>query len=247
MKNECPKGIISSKNLKLLVMETTGIPNWLLDESKQFVGDVSETIALILAPLQSEKKVDVGLNDILLAMDDLRLRDSHEIRDWILAQWEHLSTGEIQVFNKLITGSFRSPMTMELFSQTKIANEPLQLKLVMLYAERGRIQGRTGFTELTMGIASDESWVTFTKVAVQLPDSESEILEKWIIENTQEKFGPVHRVPATQVFTVGCSEISPSKRHKSGYRVTEATLISWENGMSIEQATTIESLIAILS
>jgi hypothetical protein len=247
MKNECPKGIISSKKLKLLAMETTGIPNWLLDESKQFVGDVSETIALILAPLQSEKKVDVGLNDILLAMDDLRLRDSHEIRDWILAQWEHLSTGEIQVFNKLVTGSFRSPLSMELFSKTPNANDPIQLKLVLLYAKRGRIHGRTGFTEFTMGIASDETWVTFTKAAVQLSDTECKILESWIIENTQEKFGPVHRIPATQVFTVECSEITPSKRHKSGYRVADATLISWENGMSAEHVNTTESLRAILT
>jgi hypothetical protein len=247
LKNECPKGIISSKNLKLLVMETTGIPNWLLDESKNFVGDLSETIALILAPLQTDKKVDVGLNDILNAMDDLRFRDSSEILEWILAQWQQLSTLEILVFNKLVTGSFRSPLSMELFSKTKNSKEPIQLKLVLLYAERGRIHGRTGFTEFTMGIASGETWVTFTKVAVQLPDSEFEILENWIIENTQEKFGPVHRIPATQVFTVECSDIKPSKRHKCGYRVTEATLISWENGISVEHVNTTESLKAILT
>jgi DNA ligase-1 len=71
-------------------------------------------------------------------------------------------------------------------------------------------------------------------------------MEKWIIENTQEKFGPVHRLPAKQVFVVECSEITPSKRHKSGYRVTEATLISWENGMSTEHVNTTESLRDIL-
>jgi hypothetical protein len=247
LKNECPKGIISSKNLKLLAMETAGIPHWLLDESKHFVGDLSETIALILTPLQSEKKVDLGLNEILLAMDDLRFRDSHEIHEWIISQWQHLSTREIQIFNKLVTGSFRSPLSMEIFSKTENPNETIQLKLVLLYAERGRIKGRTGFTQFTMGIASGESFVTFTKVAVQLPDSESEILEKWIIENTQRKFGPVHRIPATQVFTVECTEITPSKRHKSGCRVTEAALISWERGVSLEQVTTTESLRAILS
>jgi hypothetical protein len=179
MKNEYPKGIISSKNLKLLAMETVGIPNWLLDESKTFVGDLSETIALILAPLQTDKKVDVRLNDILNAMDDLRFRDSPEIREWILAQWQQLSTLEILVFNKLVTGSFRSPLSMELFSKTENPIEPIQLKLVLLYAERGRIHGHTGFTVFTMGIAFGETWVTFTKVAVQLPDSESEILENF--------------------------------------------------------------------
>jgi DNA ligase-1 len=125
--------------------------------------------------------------------------------------------------------------------------QPIALKLVLLYAERGRIGGRTGFTEFTMGIASWESWVTFTKVAVQVPELEYEILERWIIENTQEKFGPVHRLPATQVFTVECIDIASSKRHKSGYRVTEAKIITWETGLPLDQVSTIESIEEILS
>ena len=125
--------------------------------------------------------------------------------------------------------------------------QPIALKLVLLYAERGRINGRTGFTEFTMGIASGESWVTFTKVAVQLPQLEYAILERWIIENTQDKFGPVHRLPATQVFTVDCIDIASSIRHKSGYRVTEAKIIRWETGLPLDQVATIESIGEILS
>jgi DNA ligase-1 len=62
------------------------------------------------------------------------------------------------------------------------------------------------------------------------------------MENTQEKFGPVHRLPATQVFTVDCITITPSKRHKSGYRVTEAKIITWKEGLPLEQVATIESI-----
>ena len=96
-------------------------------------------------------------------------------------------------------------------------------------------------------VHSGESWVTFTKVAVHLSELECEILEQWIIENTQEKFGPVHRLPATQVFTVDCITITPSKRHKSGYRVTEAKIIRWETGLPLDQVTTIESIGEMLS
>jgi DNA ligase-1 len=98
-----------------------------------------------------------------------------------------------------------------------------------------------------MGIDSGESWVTFTKVTVHLSELDCEILEQWIIENTQEKFGPVHRIRATQVFTVECIEIASSKRHKSGYRVTEAKIKRWETGLPLEQVTTIESIGEILS
>ena len=246
LKNECPQKIISAKNLKILAMETVGVPQWLLDESKHFVGDMSETIALILAPLQTENNIEVPLTEVVTAMNEMHLREAYEIQDWVVSRWANMHSREIQVFNKMVTGSFRSPFNPSIFSNSEIQMQPITLKLVLLYAERGRVGGRTGFTEFTMGIASGETWVTFTKVAVQVPELEYEILERWIIENTQEKFGPVHRLPATQVFTVECIDIASSKRNKSGYRVTEATLKSWEDGFPLDQVSTIESLREIL-
>ena len=246
LKNECPKRIISSKNLKVLAMETVGVPHWLLDESKHFVGDMSETIALILAPLQTENNIEVPLTEVVTAMNEMHLREAYEIEEWVVSRWGNMGSREIQVFNKLVTGSFRSPFNPSIFSNSQFQMQPIALKLVLLYAERGRIDGRTGFTKFTMGIASGESWLTFTKVAVQVPELEYEILERWIIENTQEKFGPVHRLPATQVFTVECIDIASSKRNKSGYRVKEATLKSWEDGFPLDQVSTIESLREIL-
>ena len=246
LKNECPKRIISSKNLKVLALETVGVPHWLLDESKHFVGDMSETIALILAPLKTENNIEVPFIEVIEGMKVLQLGEVQEIREWVVSRWGNMGSREIQVFNKLVTGSFRSPFNPSIFSNSQFQMQPIALKLVLLYAERGRIDGRTGFTEFTMGIASGESWVTFTKVAVRLPELELELIERWIIENTQEKFGPVHRLPAMQVFTVDCITITPSKRHKSGYCVKEASMKSWENGMPLDQVSTIESLREIL-
>ena len=242
LKNECPKRIISAKNLKILAMETVGVPKWLLDESKHFVGDMSETISLILAPLQTENNIEVSLEEVIEGMKSFQMSEAFEIQEWVVSRWASMGSREIQVFNKLVTGSFRSPFKPSIFSNSEIQMQPIALKLILLYAERGRVGGKTGFTEFTMGIASGESWVTFTKVAVQVPELEYSILERWIIENTQVKFGPVHRLPATQVFTVECNEITPSKRNKSGYRVKAATLRTWEEGLPLEQVATIESI-----
>ena len=161
--------------------------------------------------------------------------------------WGNMGSREVQVFNKLVTGSFRSPLNPSIFSNSQFQKQPIALKLVLLYAERGRVDGRTRFTEFTMVIASGETWVTFTKVAVLFSELEYEILERWIVENTQEKFGPVHRLPAMQVFTVDCITITPSKRNKSGYRVTEAKIIRWETGLPLDQVTSIESIREILT
>jgi hypothetical protein len=246
LKNECPKRIISSKNLKALAMEKVGLPHWLLDECKHFVGDMSETIALILAPLQTENTIEVPLMEVVEGIKAMHLGEVQEVGEWVVSHWGIMGSREIQLFNKLLTGSFRSPFNPLTFSNTEIHLQTIALKLVLLYAERGRIDGKAGFTEFTMGIASEGSWKTFTKVAVQVPEPDYEILERWIIENTQEKFGPVHRLPAMQVFTVECIDIASSKRYKSGYRVKEAKLKSWEVGFSLDHVTTLESLREIL-
>ena len=208
---------------------------------------MSETIALILAQLQTENNIGISLKEVIEGMKSFQRSEAFKIQEWVVSHWGNKGSREIQVFNKLVTGSFRSPFIPSIFSNSEIQMQPIALKLVLLYAERGRVGGRTGFTEFTMGIASGETWVSFTKVAVHLPELEFEILERWIIENTQEKFGPVHRLPAMQVFTVECIEIASNKRHKSGYRVTEAKIIRWETGLPLDLVATIESIEEILS
>ena len=160
LKNECPKRIISSNNLKVLAIETVGVPHWLLDESKHFVGDMSETIALILAPLQTENNIEVSLEEVIEGMKSFQRSEAFVIQEWVVSNWRNMGSREVQVFNKLVTGSFRSPLNPSIFSNSQFQKEPIALKLVLLYAERGRVGGRTRFTEFTMGIASGESWVT---------------------------------------------------------------------------------------
>jgi hypothetical protein len=131
-----------------------------LDESKHFVGDMSETIALILAPLQTENNIEVSLEEVIKGMKSFQLSEAFEFREWVVSHWRNMGSREVQVFNKLVMGSFRSPLNPSIFSNSQFQKQPIALKLVLLYAERGRVSGRTGFTEFTMGIASGESWVT---------------------------------------------------------------------------------------
>src|SRR3954454_18192674 len=54
-----PRQVVPASQLAILACEVAGIPGWLFDESYQAVGDLGETIALIL-PLRGETS-DVGL------------------------------------------------------------------------------------------------------------------------------------------------------------------------------------------
>ena len=132
LKNECPKRIMSSKNLKVLAMETVGIPHWLLDESKHFVGDMSETISLILAPLQTENNIEVSLEEVIEGMKSFQLSEAFEIQEWVVSNWRNMGSREIQIFNKLVTGSFRSPFNPSISSNSEIQMQPIALKLVLL-------------------------------------------------------------------------------------------------------------------
>ena len=52
-----PKRTINTKLLKEWIIEITGLPPWLFVESYHNVGDLSETIALLLPPSTSESDV----------------------------------------------------------------------------------------------------------------------------------------------------------------------------------------------
>jgi len=45
-----PRQLVPTKLLRLLAQEAAGLPEWLFDESYDAVGDLAETIALLLPP-----------------------------------------------------------------------------------------------------------------------------------------------------------------------------------------------------
>ncbi len=51
-----PKRTVNTTLLKEWITEWTGIPEWLFNESYQVVGDLAETIALLLASSELNKK-----------------------------------------------------------------------------------------------------------------------------------------------------------------------------------------------
>ncbi len=102
-----PKRIVNSTFLKSLCIEKCNIPSWLFEECYHTVGDLGETIALLLPePLEinaSEKTLSYYLEhfiSILKEPDDIK-------RNFILESWQQMDSNEKFVFNKLITGGFR--------------------------------------------------------------------------------------------------------------------------------------------
>ncbi|MGJ7523185.1 ATP-dependent DNA ligase [Variovorax sp. LT1P1] len=101
-----PRQLVPTKLLRLLAQEAAGLPEWLFDESYEAVGDLAETISLLLPP--PTEAHDLGLAVwIERHLLPLRKTPPDELADTLRAQWRQLAIDERLVYFKLMTGSFR--------------------------------------------------------------------------------------------------------------------------------------------
>jgi len=101
-----PRQLVPTKLLRLLAQEAAGLPEWLFDESYEAVGDLAETISLLLPPPTDAH--DTGLAVWIEAhLLPLRGMPPEQLSDALRAQWRRLAPEERLVYFKLITGGFR--------------------------------------------------------------------------------------------------------------------------------------------
>ena len=101
-----PKRLIPVRRLAAWAMEAARVPEWLFEESYHAVGDLAETIALLLpeGAGRSDRPLAWWVEERLLLLRDL---DPAEQRAALVSAWRELSGRERYVWNKLITGAFR--------------------------------------------------------------------------------------------------------------------------------------------
>jgi len=100
-----PKRPVNSTLLKTWTMELAGLPEWLFKESYSFVGDLAETISLLLPPpTQTQDQPLAYWVDYLQGLSKL---EEDEKKERVLAAWQQMTQPEKFVFTKLMTSSFR--------------------------------------------------------------------------------------------------------------------------------------------
>jgi len=85
--------------------EMSGLPTWLQAESYHIVGDLAETISLIIP--ESKESVDYPLHQVIQTIITLKEKTDEERKEYITGMWRKLAPAELFVFNKFITGGFR--------------------------------------------------------------------------------------------------------------------------------------------
>lgn len=97
---------MTSTELRMLAGEASGLPAWLFDECYHAVGDLAETVALVLP--ESGSAIDLPLHE-LISERLLAMHGATEAmrRELLLRTWRELRGPERLVWNKMMTGGFR--------------------------------------------------------------------------------------------------------------------------------------------
>lgn len=114
--------LVATKLLRQWAAEEAGIPTWLLEESYHAVGDLAETISLIVPPGNDFGSDDSGGEDSLTHWIETRLKPlgklpEDPLRQAIVGIWNETVNPQRFVTMKLITGAFRVGVSRRLVTR----------------------------------------------------------------------------------------------------------------------------------
>ncbi len=110
-----PKRTITATRLRKWAAEVAGLPDWLFEESYSVVGDLAETIALVLP--RSEGDEDRPLSEWIAYLRHLSTLEEDDRKAGILDAWSRLPQAERFLFTKLLTGGFRIGVSAKLITR----------------------------------------------------------------------------------------------------------------------------------
>ncbi|BBH47719.1 ATP-dependent DNA ligase [Pseudomonas sp. KU43P] len=101
-----PRQLVPTRLLRELTTQLAGLPEWLFEESYQAVGDLAETISLVL-PTTSQGNDEGLAHWVEVHLLLLRGLPPEAIRQRLPPLWAQLDRPSLMLCLKLITGSFR--------------------------------------------------------------------------------------------------------------------------------------------
>jgi len=110
-----PRRAVTTARLREWAAERAGIPLWLFEEAYPVVGDLAETIALVLPP--PGRRDDRSLAAWMAHLEGLAAAEEPARKAAVLAAWDGLETTERFLFNKLLTGGFRVGVSQTLMTR----------------------------------------------------------------------------------------------------------------------------------
>ncbi|MEZ5987135.1 MAG: cisplatin damage response ATP-dependent DNA ligase [Hyphomonas sp.] len=128
----------------------------------------------------------------------------------------------------------------------KWKRDPYLVDAVLLYAQRGHGKRSGFYSDFTFGVWKGEMLTPVGKAYFGFTDEELKELDRFVRENTIERFGPVRSVTPEIVLEVAFEGLQRSARHKSGLamRFPRINRIRWDKPAA--EADRLETLEAML-
>lgn len=122
--------IANTRELRTWIAQESATPDWLVDASYDQVGDLAETLALLLDD-PAQRGEDIGLADWIEGrLAPLAHADEDTRRAVVVGAWRSLAFDERLVFNKLLTGALRVGVSQGLVQQALAELSGLDIALI---------------------------------------------------------------------------------------------------------------------
>jgi DNA ligase 1 len=111
-----PKRSINSALLRVACMQAANIEPWLFIECYHTVGDLAETISLLIpeSNIDTNDVVEYSLTHYMNLLRTIGKEDDAKKQQFVTEAWAQMNRSEIFVFNKLMTGGFRIGVSQKL-------------------------------------------------------------------------------------------------------------------------------------
>ncbi len=109
-----PKRPVSSTLLSEWAVEAAKLEWWLFEECYHVVGDLAETISLLLPEKKNETRKPQPIHYYVEKLIEIEKQHDSVKKAFILQSWSEMNQAEKFVFNKLFTGGFRIGVSQKL-------------------------------------------------------------------------------------------------------------------------------------
>ena len=129
----------------------------------------------------------------------------------------------------------------------KWKRNPLRADCVMMYAQRGSGKRSSFYSDYTFGCwTEDGELLPVGKAYSGISDEELKWLDRFVRNNTLNRYGPVREVQKSLVLEVAFDSIALSKRHKSGLAMRFPRIARIRRDKPAQEADTIATLRAFV-
>ncbi|WP_407493377.1 cisplatin damage response ATP-dependent DNA ligase [Pseudooceanicola sp. MF1-13] len=128
----------------------------------------------------------------------------------------------------------------------KWKRDPMIIDAVLMTAQRGHGKRSGYYSDFGFGVWSDDGLVPVGKAYFGFTDAELKDLDRFVRQNTTDRFGPVRAVAPGLVLEIAFEGLNRSKRHKSGVAMRFPRISRIRTDKPAEEADHLSALLELL-